>query len=212
MRSACYTTTRITVPESSVLPSVVLASASPQRKALLLQIGVEALCVPADIDESILDGESAQMYVQRLACEKCQVVAQSYPDAIVIAADTTISIGEKIIAKAESLEQGQEILSLLSGKQHSVLTGVAFFYCGALHQLVCETLVDFRQISADEIVAYWNSGEPQGKAGCYAIQGMGAIFIERIRGSYSNVVGLPLSEVAGQLTLFGYPLLRRSSV
>jgi len=189
------------------VPSVVLASASAQRKALLLQIGIEAHCEPADIDESILTGESAQTYVQRLAREKCQVVAQSYPDAIVIAADTTISIGEKIVAKAENFEQGQEILSLLSGTRHSVLTGVAFFFCGALHELVCETSVNFRPISAEEMVAYWKSGEPQGKAGCYAIQGMGAIFVERIQGSYSNVVGLPLCEVAGQLALFGYPLL-----
>ena len=165
------------MPESSLAttPAVVLASASAQRKALLLQIGIEAHCEPADIDESILPGESAQCYVQRLAAEKCRVVAKRYPDAIVIAADTTISLGEKIVAKAENLEQGHQILSLLSGTRHSVLTGVAFFFCGALSELVCETAVDFRSISAEEMEAYWNSGEPQGKAGCYAIQGMGAV-------------------------------------
>ena len=188
-------------------PPVVLASASLQRKTLLQQIGIEALCVPADIDETPLASETADAYVQRLASEKCAVVARRYPEAIVIAADTTISIEDKVVAKAGNLVQAREILSLLSGKQHRVLTGVAIRSAGDLREVLAITLVDFRPIATAEIEAYWNTGEPQGKAGCYAIQGLGAIFVDKLHGSYSNVVGLPLREVATQLQAFGYPVL-----
>jgi len=196
------------VPESAdAKRAVVLASASVQRKQLLLQIGIDAQCVPADIDESLLVDETAKTYVKRLAGEKCRVIAQRYPDAIVIAADTTISIKDRVLAKAANLQEAQEILSLLSGAQHTVYTGLAVFSAGAQHELVCQTTVKFRDIAPCEIVAYWNGGEPQGKAGCYAIQGRGAIFVDSIQGSYSNVVGLPLRETAALLAHFDNPLL-----
>ena len=155
---------------------VVLASSSPQRKALLQQIGIDPLCVAADIDESRAAGEPAADYVQRLAAGKCQVVQALHPDAVIIGADTTISAGEHVLGKAADFDEAKEILSLLSGTQHSVLTGVCVASASARKQLVCETLVEFGPLSDGCIRAYWDSGEPQGKAGCYAIQGLGAVF------------------------------------
>ena len=187
---------------------VVLASSSPQRKALLQQIGIDPLCVAADIDESRAPGEPAADYVQRLAAGKCQVVQARHPDAVVIGADTTISAGQHVLGKAADFHEAKEILSLLSGGQHSVLTGVCIAGASAQKQLVCETIVEFGPLSDTEIRAYWQSGEPQGKAGCYAIQGLGAVFVKAIRGSYSNVVGLPLHEVATLLQGFGIKVIK----
>lgn len=187
--------------------ALVLASSSPQRKALLQQIGIEPVCVAADIDESRCDDESAADYVARLAREKCHAVLASYPEALVIGADTTISKGHQVLGKATDLEQAIDTLTLLSATQHSVLTGVCLANATAEKQLVCETMVEFGPVSADEIRAYWKSGEPQGKAGCYAIQGAGAMFVKSIHGSYSNVVGLPVHEVSTLLKGFGIKLL-----
>jgi len=189
------------------MPMVVLASSSPQRKALLQQIGVDPLCVAADIDESVHSGESAADYVLRLAREKCQVVLAQYPQALVIGADTAISVGQQILGKAANLHQARETLSLLSDNRHEVLTGVSVATTNEERHLVCCTREDFLPVSGAEIEAYWRSGEPQGKAGCYAIQGMGAIFVEAIHGSYSNVVGLPVHSVAEQLRYFGAAVL-----
>jgi len=186
---------------------LVLASSSPQRKALLQQIGIEPVCVAADIDESRHADESAADYVGRLAQEKCHAVLAKHPEALVIAADTTISKGQQVLGKATDLDQAIETLSLLSGTHHSVLTGVCVATASAEKQLVCETLVEFGPVSADEIRAYWDSGEPKGKAGCYAIQGAGAMFVKSIHGSYSNVVGLPVHEVSTLLKGFGITLL-----
>ena len=188
-------------------PSVVLASASPQRKALLQQIGIDPLCVAADIDESHSDGESADDYVKRLAVGKCQSVQLLHPESVIIAADTTISVGRHVLGKAVDFQEAKEILSLLSGTQHSVFTGVCVANSSAQKQLVCETVVEFGPLSAAEIKAYWESGEPQGKAGCYAIQGLGSVFVKSISGSYSNVVGLPLHEVSVLLQHFGIEIL-----
>lgn len=187
--------------------TVVLASSSPQRKALLQQIGINPLCVAADIDESWHSHESAAEYVQRLAREKCRVVQTEYPDAVVIAADTTISIADQVLGKAVDIAQALQTLSLLSDTQHSVFTGVSVASSAGQETQVCETLVDFRSLSDGEIRAYWNTGEPQGKAGCYAIQGLGAIFVKAIHGSYSNVVGLPLHKVAVLLKNVGVAVL-----
>ncbi len=189
-------------------PQLVLASSSPQRKALLQQIGIEPLCIGADIDESRINDESANDYVQRLAVEKCEAVQLLYPDSVILAADTTISIGQRVLGKAADFQEAKETLSLLSGTQHSVFTGVCIAYASARKQLVCETIVEFGTLSAAEIKAYWETGEPQGKAGCYAIQGLGSIFVKAIRGSYSNVVGLPVREVSILLHHVGINVLK----
>lgn len=186
---------------------VVLASSSPQRKALLQQIGIDPVCVAADIDESRLDGESAADYVQRLAVGKCQTVRSLHPDTVVIGADTTISVGRHILGKATDFHEAKETLSLLSGTQHSVFTGVCIANASAQKQQVCETIVEFCPLSAAQIRSYWESGEPQGKAGCYAIQGLGSVFVKSIHGSYSNVVGLPVHEVSLLLRDFGIKVL-----
>ncbi len=190
--------------------ALILASSSPQRKALLQQIGFDPECMPADIDETRHVGETAFDYVRRLSFEKCQVVADAYPDAVVIGSDTTISIDDLVLGKADSLEQAIETLSRLSGTEHSVLTGVTVSTGGKPKSVVCETRVEFGLLTDSEIRAYWNSGEAQGKAGCYAIQGIGATFVKAIHGSYSNVVGLPLHEVAVLLKHFGMPVLSGS--
>ena len=186
---------------------LVLASSSPQRKALLQQIGIEPLCIAADIDESRIDDESANEYVQRLAVEKCETVQLLYPGSVVLAADTTISVGRRVLGKAADFQEAKETLSLMSGTQHSVFTGVCVACASARKQLVCETIVEFGPLSAAEIRAYWETGEPQGKAGCYAIQGLGSIFVRAIRGSYSNVVGLPVREVSILLQQVGINVL-----
>lgn len=187
-------------------PTLVLASSSLQRKALLQQIGLNPICVAADIDETRRTDEVASEYVQRLATEKClsvlKPVLQQYPDAVVIGADTIISIADHVLGKAENLEQATGTLSLLSGSQHSVFTGVTVAAKAGKESILCETTVDFAELSRQDIQDYWASGEPLGKAGCYAIQGLGAVFVKAIQGSYSNVVGLPLHEVATLLRRF----------
>lgn len=184
-------------------PSLILASSSPQRRALLQQIGFDPLCIAADIDETRLPDEAAAEYVRRLSLEKCQVVADSHRDAVVVGSDTTISIGDQILGKPANLHDATETLLLLSDTQHSVFTGVTVALQGRYESIISETKVEFGVITTEEIRAYWESGEPQGKAGSYAIQGRGALFVRSIHGSYSNVVGLPLHEVAALLKRFG---------
>jgi len=190
---------------------LILASSSPQRKALLQQIGFDPHCIAADIDETRKHNESAADYVLRLSLEKCQAIAVLHPEAVVVGSDTTISIGDQVLGKAADLEQAIATLSLLSDTQHSVLTGVTVASEGAHKSIVCETKVEFGPLTTDDIRAYWDSGEPQGKAGSYAIQGIGAVFVKGIHGSYSNVVGLPVHEVASLLQHFGMPVLRQHS-
>ena len=148
--------------------TLILASSSAQRRALLQQIGFDPLCIAADIDETPRVGETAAEYVQRLSLEKCQVVAAEHRDSVVVGSDTTISIGTRILGKAENIEQAIETLSLLSETQHSVFTGVTVSAGGKYKSKVCETQVEFGLLTKDDIRAYWNSGEPQGKAGSYA--------------------------------------------
>lgn len=187
--------------------AIVLASSSAQRKALLQQIGIDPVCVAADIDETRQPDEAVQDYVQRLAHEKCQAVLAQYPDAIVIGADTVISFAGEIYGKAADFDQTQDTLTSLSGESHSVFTGVAIATVENSEDCVCETVVDFKTLSPEQIKAYWNSGEPHGKAGSYAIQGMGAIFVRSLHGSYANVVGLPLHEVSEILKRFDVRVL-----
>lgn len=180
----------------------MLASASPRRLALLAQIGVTpVLVLPADLDETPRKGELPLAHAQRLAAEKARAaqadsrVAALGPAALVLAADTVVALGRRILPKALSRDEARGCLARLSGRRHAVLSAVALAGSGGiLRERVCLTRVKVKRLSEEEIARYLDSGEWQGKAGGYAIQGLAAAFIPWIAGSYSNVVGLPLAE------------------
>lgn len=178
---------------------IILASRSPRRVELLQQLGVSPEVVPADIDESLVPGESPEHYVERMAREKAQAIADRPGDSIVIGADTTVVCAGEIFGKPADFAATRDMLHQLSGRAHNVLSAVALWSDEGLDARVCTTTVTFRKLSDQEILEYWESGEPAGKAGAYAIQGRGARFIERIEGSYSGVMGLPLFETAALL-------------
>ncbi len=189
--------------ENRQMPVLRLASASPRRRQLLELIGVPHVVTPADIDETPRPAEAAGAYVTRLAREKAAAVHRQFPDLPVLAADTTVHVDGAILEKPHSEADCVRMLGLLSGRGHQVYTGLCVI-SGAGQALSCtETEVVFRRISRDEMSAYWASGEPQGKAGAYAIQGLGAVFVEKISGSYTNVMGLPLFETAQALRRHG---------
>ena len=177
---------------------IILASSSPRRKELLEQVGLKFEIFSPDIDESVHVGESADYYVQRLAEQKAQAILAQFSDAIVIAADTSLVLDHKIIGKPESKQHAFEIWTALSDRQHDVLSGVCVLssQCdpNTIQSMVVRTKVYFQKLSQLDMEQYWATGEPIGKAGAYAIQGYAAQFIQRIEGSYSNVVGLPLYE------------------
>ena len=177
---------------------IILASSSPRRKELLEQVGLKFEIFSPDIDESVCIGESADHYVQRLAEQKAQAILAQFSDAIVIAADTILVLDHKIIGKPESKQHAFEIWTALSDRQHDVLSGVCLLssQCdpNTIQSMVVRTKVYFQKLSQLDMEQYWATGEPIGKAGAYAIQGYAAQFIQRIEGSYSNVVGLPLYE------------------
>ncbi len=188
-------------------PPLVLASASPRRSELLAQLGVAFVVQAQDIDESVRPAESPQTYVERLAREKAaQAIAHSAAGAVILAADTTVVAGAQILGKPESLGEGLDMIKQLSACEHKVLTGVAVGDRTRLLSQVVETKVRFRPISDAEALRYWHTGEPLGKAGGYGIQGFAAAFVESLSGSHSNVVGLPLFEVAKLLEGFGIPI------
>ncbi|MSP89465.1 MAG: septum formation protein Maf [Alphaproteobacteria bacterium] len=187
-------------------PRLILASASPRRVELLRQIGIAADQVdPADIDERTRPRELPIIYAQRMAASKLGAVAPRHPDAIVVAADTVVACGRRILPKAESEDQARACLTMLSGRRHHVLGAVAIAAPdGRIVKRLVDTAVRFKALSAGEIADYIASGEWRGKAGGYAIQGRAAIFVQAIHGSYSNVVGLPLAETYGLLSGLGW--------
>lgn len=187
------------------MTQLILASASPRRKELLNQIGLEFTVSPSAIDEQRFPDEPALDYVNRMAIEKARAVYPQYAgeDACVLGADTIVVLGDEVLGKPKNKEDGLRMLSLLSGATHTVYSGVALKADHGEKQIVSATKVSFRPLSAQEIETYWCTGEPEGKAGAYAIQGLAAIFVENIRGSYSAVVGLPLMETSLLLTEFG---------
>ena len=156
-----------------------------------------------DIDERELEGEDPATYVQRLAKEKAEAVSSSHPAEIILAADTTVVLGARLFGKPEGEAECVEMLTTLAGRKHEVLTAVALWQGGQLHQVSSTSYVTFRAIAADECRRYWASGEPAGKAGAYAIQGFGGVFVERLEGSFSGVMGLPLFETAALLDAAG---------
>ena len=172
-----------------------LASASPRRRQLLDLIGVPHVVTPADVDETPHASESADAYVMRLAREKAEAVWAQHQDLPVLAADTTVVVDQQILGKPESEADAVAMLGKLSGREHLVHTGFALRAGPSIHVGISSTQVSFAVLTPPQIRAYWASGEPQGKAGAYAIQDRAARFVDWIEGSWSNVVGLPVATV-----------------
>lgn len=173
---------------------LILASSSPRRKQLLEQLGVEFTIFSPDIDETVRHAEPVAAYVKRLAEEKARVVQQQFPQAIVLAADTSLGLDDQILGKPQSKAHAFEMWSQLSGRKHQVYSGVCVCTATQSLSIVVCTEVEFQILSHNDMDRYWATSEPLGKAGAYAIQGIAAQYIPRIIGSYSNVVGLPLYE------------------
>jgi septum formation protein len=190
----------------TAVPPLVLASASPRRIDLLRQIGiVPAATIPADIDESPLARELPRAHAERLARAKAAAVAAHTPDAFVLAADTVVACGRRILPKAETADEVAACLRLLSGRRHHVLTAVAVVAPGGRTALrTVDTAVIFKRLTAAEIASYAACGEGLGKAGGYAVQGRAAALVRLLSGSYSGVVGLPLYETATLLAGLGW--------
>lgn len=183
---------------------LILASGSPRRRELLAGIGViPDEITPADIDETPQKGELPRPYAARLAVEKAQAL-HVRADDLVLAADTVVAVGRRILGKPADIDQARAYLRLLSGRRHRVITGVALRLGDQTRAKQVETAVKFKRLSDQEITEYLQSNEWQGKAGGYAIQGIAAAFIPAINGSYSNVVGLPLAETANMLRGIGF--------
>ncbi|MEM9145509.1 MAG: nucleoside triphosphate pyrophosphatase [Pseudomonadota bacterium] len=186
---------------------LVLASASPRRRALLAQIGVVPDAIlPADIDETPAAGELPRAYAERLALTKARTIAAGAAEALVLGADTVVAAGRRILGKPVDAAEAVRFLHLLSGRRHRVITAVCLAGGGAERCRSVLTQVKLKRLSDAEISAYIRSGEWQGKAGGYAIQGIAAAFVPEIHGSYTNVVGLPLTETANLLMGAGYPV------
>ncbi len=173
---------------------LILASRSPRRAELLTAAGIEFTVRAADIDETLHDGEAPDTYVLRVAEEKAAAISCSAEDTI-LAADTTVAIGSEILGKPADARDATRMLNLLSGRRHDVITGVCLRNGNRILRESCSTAVWFAPLSADEIAWYVASGEPMDKAGAYGIQGLASRFIERIEGSWANVVGLPVALV-----------------
>ena len=174
---------------------LLLASKSPRRAEILRAVGWEFEVVAANVDETLDASEDAISYVKRLATIKAEAVARKFPGGLVLGADTVVVIDEEILGQPRDDGDARRMLRLLSGRWHMVLTGVALVRFGNPPRMLVEhatTRVRFCEMSVDEIDRYVSTGEPQGKAGAYAIQGKGALLIEGIQGDYFNVVGLPV--------------------
>ena len=187
-------------------PRLILASASPRRRDLLRQIGLEpAAAEPADIDETPLKDERPAALAERLAVAKARLVAGRHAGAFVLGADTVVACGRRILPKPKDEAEARRCLTLLSGRRHHVFTGLAVVTPdGACRARVADTVVAFKRLSAAERDWYLAGGEWRGKAGGYAIQGRAAVFVRFLSGSYPNVVGLPLYETAALLHGLGY--------
>ena len=190
------------------MAELVLASASPRRLDLLARIGVVPAAVdPADIDETATSGEIPRVHAARLAREKALVVAARHAGAVVLAADTVVACGRRILPKADDEATARSCLALLSGRRHHVLTAVAMIDAsGRLRERLSDTIVTFKSLTAAEIDGYIATGEWSGKAGGYAIQGRAEAFVRYLAGSHSGVVGLPLHETRNLLIASGITL------
>ncbi|MDO9521398.1 MAG: Maf family protein [Pseudohongiella sp.] len=199
---------------SSALQTLVLASASPRRRELLEQIGVQFEVIVHDVDETRLSAEPAYDYVCRLAQAKAAAVESVEKEAAgrpVLGADTIVVVENQVLGKPRDAADAERMLKLLSGCEHRVISAVCVMQRERCGVRVSTTKVRFRVLSQQDIDAYWQSGEPLGKAGGYAVQGLGALFIDYLEGSYSGVVGLPLFETAELLREFSVPTALSSS-
>ena len=205
MREASSLTTEsITTCFQTVLP-IILASASPRRREMLAGIGLQFRVEAAEADERVLPGEAPQAFVVRIAKDKAQIVANRYPGAWILAADTVVVQNGDILGKPADAEDAVSMLKRLVGRDHEVWTGFCLCQLGQDTQ-VCravKTEVQFADLSDPVIRAYVRSGDPMDKAGSYGIQSQGGFMVQGIRGSYSNVVGLPLAEVLSEMTALG---------
>jgi septum formation protein len=191
--------------------NLLLASASPRRSDLLQQMGVGFTVLAVDIDESRHGDEPPVDYVSRLAMEKARAgYLRQEAKLPSLGADTIVVFDGQIFGKPQDQEQAATMLMTLSGKLHSVITAVAVDNGTSTEIRISETRVKFRTITESECLTYWNTGEPEGKAGAYAIQGRGGVFVEKLEGSYSGVVGLPLAVTEQLLKLFSVPLWNNS--
>lgn len=185
-----------------------LASGSPRRRELLAQIGVPFVTLIASIDETALPDEPAQRYVERLAREKALagLATLERPEgAVVLGADTAVVLDGRILGKPNDRADALSTLAALSGREHEVMTAVALAAADRVESRVVVSRVRFRPLRPGEAEAYWATGEPRDKAGGYGIQGLAAVFVSQLEGSYSAVVGLPLCETAQLLEVFGIP-------
>ncbi|QEY23290.1 Maf family protein [Neisseria animalis] len=190
--------------------TLYLASGSPRRREILENLGYTVIRIPAEIDETPSANEPAADYVQRMAREKnAAAVAQWFcghdapPDCPILTADTTVAHQNHILGKPEHAGHAAEILSLLSGTTHQVFTAVCVYWQGETRAVLQQSDVRFKTLSAAEIQAYTDSGEPMDKAGAYGIQGLGGVFVEHLQGSFTGVMGLPVFETAELLRGFG---------
>lgn len=203
-------------------PDFILASASPRRRELLQQIGCQFQISPADIDEAVFAEEAPGDYVERMALQKAKAGWKANENLPVLGADTAVVLSERkgeregsaaqIFGKPEDESDAISMLMQLSGTTHRVLSAVAMVQGDNQHVLLSETLVTFRPLDKSECHRYWLTGEPCDKAGAYAIQGLGGIFVENLRGSYSGVVGLPLAETCELLETFDIPWWTSSKI
>ncbi len=208
------TLARETSKQAGIRPKLVLASASPRRLTLLAQAGIDPDALrPASIDETPRKGEMPRTLVNRLSRAKAEAARdqlsndREVADAYVLAADTVVAVGRRILTKPKLVEEAVACLQLLSGRSHRVLTGVCLITPDdQVKTKIVETRVRFKRLSADEIDAYIASREWRDKAGGYAIQGLAGCFAQKIVGSYTSIVGLPLTEVVGMLAAEGFPL------
>jgi septum formation protein len=184
---------------------LILASASPRRVELLARIGIvpDVIC-PADLDETPLLKEAPRAHVVRLSCAKAAAISAMSPDALVVAADTVVAIGRRLLPKAETREQALHCLNMLSGTNHRVTTAVAVQLGTRTAYRAVETRLSFKRLSDPEIARYLESGEWEGKAGGYGIQGLAGAFCTHLNGSYEGVMGLPLYETNALLEGFGW--------
>lgn len=196
--------------DRSDIPRLILGSASPRRRQLLAQIGVDCEVHPVDLDEIANPGEAPLDYVHRLAlakAEACRTLATTPDDAVFLGADTAVVLDGEILGKPQDRADFVATMQRLSGREHDVLSGVALLREQRREVRISTSRVGFGPVSAAAIAAYWETGEPQDKAGGYAIQGHAAAFIHHVSGSCSGVVGLPLFETVQLLRAFGIPVL-----
>ncbi|MCI8496803.1 MAG: septum formation inhibitor Maf [Clostridiales bacterium] len=182
---------------------IILGSASPRRKELFSRITPQFEVFPADCDETVPEGMKPNEVVRLLACRKAQAVAERFPQAAVVGADTIVVLDGRILGKPDGREEAARMLRALSGRRHQVLTGVSVVFEGKQQSFVEQTQVEFYELSNEEIEGYLCTGEPMDKAGAYGIQGFGALLVREISGDYYNVVGLPLAHTARLLQKMG---------